>query len=92
MSRKENGSLWKCADERMPVVKALLSGGPAQGVIETQAPSRDGRVWTVNIVHVNCVCEWCARVDGPAVVHVYERRDDDVFAYRESREPRDGDT
>lgn len=69
--------------------KAILSGGPAEGVVETQAMSRDGRVWTINVVHVNCACEWCAKVEGTAVEHVYERCDDDVFAYRESREPSD---
>lgn len=72
-------------------MKAILSGGPAEGVVETQVESRDGRTWTINIVHGNCVCAWCAKVEGPTVVHVYERRDDDVFAYRESREPHDGD-
>lgn len=70
-------------------MKALLCGGPAQGVVETQATSADGRFWTINVAHVNCACEWCAKVEGAAVEHVYERRDDDVFAYRGSREPLD---
>lgn len=65
----------------------LLSGGPAEGVVAHR--TRDsGRVWTISIVHVNCACEWCAKVEGAAVEHVYERRDD-VFAYRESRKPRE---
>ena len=72
-------------------VKALLSGGPAEGVVQTQVASQDGRTWTIHVVHVNCACEWCANVNGNAVEHVYERRDDDVFAYRESRKPSDAD-
>jgi hypothetical protein len=70
-------------------MKALLTGGPAEGVVETTATSRDGRVWTINVVHVNCACAWCTPVEGDVVAHVYERRDDDVFMYRESRKPTD---
>ena len=67
----------------------VLAGGPAEGVVETTAASSDGRVWTINVVHVNCGCEWCAKVESSAVAHVYERRDDDVFRYARSEEATD---
>lgn len=65
--------------------KILLSGGPSEGVVQTQVRSKDGRLWTVEIVHVNCVCDWCSPIGATRVEHIYERRDDDVFFYRESR-------
>ena len=63
----------------------LLDGGPVTGPVQTEAVSHDGRVWTISIEHANCACQWCAKIDAPAVEHVYERRDDDLFVYRESK-------
>lgn len=66
-------------------MKALLDGGPAEGVIQVEESSTYGRIWTIEIVHSDCICEWCAKVDGRVTEHIYERRDDDVFAYRRSQ-------
>lgn len=50
----------------------------------TDATSSDGRLWTIHIGHARCPCQWCADVESDFVMHVYERRDDDVYVYRRS--------
>jgi hypothetical protein len=44
-----------------------LDGGPAAG----QRPVLGMDVGTVNVIHRNCSCPWCAEVGADVVVHEY---------------------
>jgi hypothetical protein len=67
-------------------VKAVLEGGPWQGIVDV-VPQEDLPIFTVSIIHSWCACDFCKPLGVTHVEHVYERNDLDVFNYRESKIP-----
>lgn len=58
-----------------------LAGGPWAGKVE-QYSSQNAT--SFNLIHCNCACPYCARVEAACVAHVYEHRDS-LFVYCRSR-------